>query len=186
MTEYPLKNSKSVHPGWRWHYFAPREVLSPHGIKYLKRGNLKLQGILLDALDVYRSELGVPLYCNHENLVFRGWRSQKENRTVEKVTDSPHIQGIAVDLSCYQMNLFDFLIKAIRFKHWRGIGIYPHKNFIHHDIRTVLRDIIIVWNGYKNKTVILDKRAWAGSDESLAFLLKKELELPSNWELTND
>ena len=192
---------------WRWKYFSPAEVLSPDGQKMLRRNNLKLQGFALDNLEKFREFVGKPIYCNHKTLKYRGYRSAKENRRIKGVPDSQHCQGIAFDLNCYSIPLSVFAVYALLYTYremsahkgspehqgFRGLGIYPKKNFIHVDFRTLpfeKENYVIVFNQdtkiagtNKGPSTILDMKQLNKKPEELLELLKKKLYLPRKWSM---
>jgi hypothetical protein len=183
---------------WRWQYFKPEEVLSPDGLAMLNRNNLKLQADAMNKLVRFREKLGLPISVNHSSLHYRGYRSEKENKKVGGVIDSPHSQGIAFDQTCYDMSLAQFAMAMIMYtwseirtnagspdhKGFRAIGIYPSKNFCHGDFRSFSgsrEDYIVVWNGDNQKTILLDKRGFSDLPEAVLYLLQKQLALPNKW-----
>jgi len=182
---------------WRWNHFEPKEVLSPEGLNHLNRGNLKIHGFFLDMLNDYRDFVDLPLYANHKSkrtksvLTLRGYRTNKENKKAKGVPDSPHPQGIAADLSCYDLDMATFIMKAVRYNHekyggFTGIGIYPNAFFIHHDARTMMSGGKVFWNGENRRSIFLEDKVLAGSDNSVFFALQKTLRLPKKWRLKND
>lgn len=171
-----------IKENWRWGNFAPHEVLSPHGLKMLRRKNLKIQGFALDVLQSFRTRIGMSVMVNHGRLTLRGWRSTVENKKARGVNDSPHVQGIAFDMNVYKMSLAQQAIATIRQEGFNGIGIYPKKNFIHGDCRTILTPKLkVVWNGSNKMAAILTEKHLSGSDAALLNFLKKSLLLPTNW-----
>lgn len=181
---------------WRWKYFHPSEVLSDEGLRHLKRNNLKLQGFALDRLEMFRKWLGKPLHCNHGHLKRRGWRSTKENRKIGGVNDSPHVQGIAFDLSCYDMSLAEFATAVVMYsafhpsnEGFRGIGIYPDNNFVHVDCRTLpvkTEDYLVTWSRTlttSRASIIKYSDLFKESPARTLDLLKAELALPKKWRI---
>jgi len=129
---------------WRWRYFTPEEVLSPDGLEQYARGILLISPTLLDHLEALRSKLKHPLRVNHNGLKFRGYRSPHENYSIvggEKY--SYHMQGLAADISCYQVSQEQFLGAIRSLGAFRGIGIYD--TFVHVDIRHSLTNAEVSW-----------------------------------------
>jgi uncharacterized protein YcbK (DUF882 family) len=131
---------------WRWRYFTPEEVLSPDGLEQYSRGILLISPDLLDSLEALRTKLKHPLRVNHNGLHFRGYRSPHENYSIvggEKY--SYHMQGLAADVSCYQVPM-ETLIGTIRsMGKFRGIGVY--NTFVHIDMRHSLTGAEVLWKG---------------------------------------
>lgn len=176
---YPNKNITE----WRWRDFTPEQVLSPDGLEIFKRRNVfKLQAFAMDFLQEYRLSLDLPLLCNHAGHRRRGWRSTRENGLVEGVPDSPHMQGIAFDLNCRDLNLQDFFIRSIKFG-WSCVIVYPKRGFLHHDQRTIVGEYGLAQNGENHKTVIITEELRVKPSAELFEILKKELSLPTEWRL---
>lgn len=127
---------------WVWKLFQPSEVLSPAGLAQLANGNLMLQEFALDLLVEFRRFLGVPLFCNHGTLKFRGYRSLKENETIGGAPFSRHCQGIAFDLSS-ELPIQLLFERAKDFDRFGAIGYYPDNKFIHVDCRSVSGETVI-------------------------------------------
>ena len=195
---------------WRWENFAPAEVLSPHGLKLLRRNNLKLQGFALDGLQNFRTFIQAPISVNHGHLKYRGYRSTAENawlpgstkkKPIRGAPDSTHVQGIAFDQNCYSTTLPNFYVTAVRYsleqarksggnpshKGFRAIGVYPNKNFIHTDFRSFPRqkeDYVFLFNGeMKGYGFPLYEKDMPKTLPALLQLLKRELRLPGHWSL---
>ena len=185
---------------WRWKYFSPEEVLSPDGLNmYRNRNTIKLQGFALDNLESLREYVSCPIMCNHGGLQRRGWRSTRENKIIGGVANSPHVQGIAFDLTCYDTGLTQFL-KLVLYHTKReisnnignlhagvrGLGIYPTKNFLHVDYRTLpakSEDYVVVWNGENRRSCILDKSVLSLEVPEIMLYLNSNLKLPNNWRI---
>lgn len=119
---------------WKWPNFKPEEVLSPEGLMLLGRGILVIQPIFLDALESFRAYVNKPLLINHHGMTCRGYRSPFENKKVKGDAHSFHTQGLAADISCYELSVEELHKSAITFG-FHGIGFYPSKNFVHCDLR---------------------------------------------------
>lgn len=131
---------------WKWSSFEPEEVLSPEGLLQLKRGVMLISPYLLDTLQAFRNDLGVPILINHKKLNYRGYRSPRENyKIVKGETYSFHMQGLAADCSCPSLSWDYFVYKATSFPLWKGIGLYKSMNFIHLDIRPSLDGSVTKW-----------------------------------------
>lgn len=118
---------------WRWLNFAPDEVLSPDGLKIYERGVLPLRELALDTLEVFRTELGLPIIINSGPNTLRGFRSPKEHLSLARENQfSFHCQGVAFDISVRGMGGKELYEKAIRFG-WRGVILYP--TWVHVDLR---------------------------------------------------
>lgn len=163
---------------------------------HYERGNLKLQGFALDRLVMFREFIDKPLHCNHAHLRYRGFRAAKENKRIGGVPDSPHSQGIAFDLSCYDIPLAEFLTLAVMYSAlhpknlgFRAIGVYPENNFLHVDFRTFLsdkEDYMLLWNRTSkiNKASIIKySDIFPESPARTLDLLKRELALPKKWRI---
>lgn len=183
---------------WRWKYFSPEEVLSPDGLyMYKHRNTIKLQGFALDNLESLREYVSNPIMCNHAGLKRRGWRSHKENKAIKGVPNSPHVQGIAFDLSCYDTGLVRFLELVIAHtkreidnnignlhRGVRGLGIYPSKNFLHVDYRTLpakYENYMVVWNGDNRYSTLVSDSTMSLQTKDIMLYLQKMLKLPNNW-----
>lgn len=185
---------------WRWANFTPKEVLSPKGLSFYRRNVFKLQGYAMDRLQWYREFLRAPISINHGHLKYRGWRSSYENANIGGRPDSTHCQGIAFDMNCYQADLAPFAVATVAYslecaknskgdpahRGFRGIGIYPKKNFIHGDFRSYAaqkEDYVVIWNGDAGGVLILHEKHTPKTLPALLRLLKVELKLPENWRL---
>lgn len=120
---------------WYSKYFQPSEVLSPTGMRELKKGNLLIQPQLLQIADEFREFIGHPIICNSrkDKLFYRGYRSPAENQQVGGAMLSRHVQGIAMDIHCPKLSIFEFHEQARKFKKWTYVKLYP--TWIHVDIR---------------------------------------------------
>lgn len=120
---------------WTSKYFRPEEVLSPAALLHYKQtGNCVMCPAMLGELDDFREFVGYPLFINHGELRFRGFRSYIENTSIGGAKWSWHMFGKAADISCYKLTLHQLHEAAKDFK-WQGIGYYPNNNFIHVDMR---------------------------------------------------
>lgn len=144
--------NSSIEAYWskRWPNFKPEEVLSPDGLAQLAKGNMMFSPDVLDLAQAFRVYINMALFCNHAGLSNRGYRSPEENARIKGSGKfSRHVQGIALDLSCYGMAL-DKLFNAAKSFQWRGrgwtaIGIYTRKNFIHVDERMIFEGEKRIW-----------------------------------------
>lgn len=131
----------------RWPYFRPYEVLSPDHIKaFEEKGVIMVQEHAMDFLCKYREWIQFPLLINQGMLKYRGTRSYVENITAGGKEDSQHLLGIAFDISCPHLLLDDLEHRALSFG-WHGVGKYPSKDFVHHDLRTLLYGKPTTWIG---------------------------------------
>lgn len=177
---------------WKWEDFKPDEVLSPDGLKFFNKGNLKLQGFALDNLQEFRKYLNLGIIVNSGNNRHRGYRSEKENKNLKgAVPNSTHTQGIAFDTTPSGAGLFSFYVTALTWS-WlrlklkkdskknvelgfRGFGIYKNSNFCHFDCRTIINDVLVIWNGDTGKTAILDALIMERSIVEVRDYVEKEL-----------
>lgn len=175
-----IENNKNI-TEWRWRDFTPEQVLSPDGLEIFKRRNVfKLQAFAMDFLQDYRLVVDLPFLCNHAGQRRRGWRSTRENGLVGGVPDSPHMQGIAFDLNCRELKLQEFFIKSIKYG-WSCVIIYPTKQFLHHDQRSIIGEYTLAQNGENHKTIIITEELRAKPEAELFEILKKALSLPNEW-----
>jgi uncharacterized protein YcbK (DUF882 family) len=133
---------------WKWKYFQPKEVLSPVGLYQYERGNLMVQAFALDAFDQLREEVGSRLVANGAGLKFRGYRSPVENKSIGGAELSRHCQGIALDVTPLDIQLYDFYQHVLSLANelgLGGIGYYPSKGFVHIDCRPLMTDGPITW-----------------------------------------
>ncbi len=131
---------------WKWKYFTPEEVLSPEGLVQYSRGILLISPDLLDRLELLRTKLRKPIRVNHAGLKYRGYRSPHENYSIvggEKY--SYHMMGLAADISCYHLKFDEFAAFVRKSELFKGMGVYPAKNFIHVDIRHSLTNNLVTW-----------------------------------------
>ncbi len=132
-------------PGWRWPNFQPYEVLSPDGLEQLLKGVLLINPIVLDKLEELRALIAHPILVNTPDLVYRGYRSPRENYGIVKGSRfSFHMQGLAVDISVIDFD-FEKLKTAVFNSGWHGIGVYLSKKFIHCDLRPRLGKEVAMW-----------------------------------------
>lgn len=131
---------------WRWNSFKPEEVLSQDGLIALQKGVYVIQPVLMDTLEAFREKVGSPLLVNHSGLTYRGYRSFGENKMAGGERFSFHMQGLAVDISCNNVDIEYLYQKAKEFI-WTGIGFYPKKHFVHCDLRTTVDGKRMMWNG---------------------------------------
>jgi hypothetical protein len=120
---------------WPVKYFKPEEVLSPLGLVQYNRGNLMLQIDALLKLDNFREFLGRPLICNTGILRLRGYRNLEENKRAGGAAYSRHMQGIAFDVHCPSISVFELFELAKKFG-WPCVLKYA--SFIHVDNRFLL------------------------------------------------
>ena len=105
--------------------------------KYFSREELKckcgcdtceMDEAFLTKLDLLRFRYGKPIYLNS------AYRCPEHNKKVGGVGDSPHTQGLGVDIRCDRQNAYQILklVMALRFS---GIGISQKGDgrFIHID-----------------------------------------------------
>lgn len=93
-------------------------------------GTLKIETVLIQALELFRSLAGKPV------VVHDGYRCPAHNQEVGGVTDSEHTRGLAADVSVAGMSLqemFDLALQVPAFRNG-GIGVYDSV-FVHLDIR---------------------------------------------------
>jgi uncharacterized protein YcbK (DUF882 family) len=133
---------------WRWEFWKPEEVLSPMGLTQWERGNLLFQPFALDTFDELRRILQKPLRANHGKLELRGYRSCHENYKASGAPLSRHVQGIALDVTCYHSpvaELFEAIEKVSEVLGIGGIGYYPDRNFVHIDCRPLIDGKPTIW-----------------------------------------
>lgn len=124
---------ESINWSESWEHFKPSEVLSPLALKaYEKTGVIGCDISSLDALQEFRTTLGVPIRVNYAGLTLRGYRTPKEHLTIKQGAQmSPHTRGMAFDCTPIGMNIQQFYEEALKFKRWLGIGKYG--TFVHLD-----------------------------------------------------
>ncbi len=184
---------------WRWDNFTPKEVLSPDGLALLRKNNLTLQGHALDRLQWYREFLKAPLSINHAGLKYRGFRSWRENKKIGGAEGSKHCFGLAFDMNCYSASTSAFTVATVAYsieqikknktphhRGFRGIGVYPKKNFVHGDFRSFAaqnEDYLLIWNGDAGGLLVLHEKDFPTSLTGILALLKRELNVPHSWSL---
>ncbi len=184
-------------------FFRPEEVLSPNGLAMFRKGNLLLQNFAMENLTAFRRELNTPFSINHAGLQYRGYRSSIENAKVGGAQYGRHEQGIAFDITMYDLSLCEQMMQTIMFtakqialhknspepgKHSgvRALGVYPSKNFCHNDYRALPskgEEYMVVWNGSSPGVAILDERVLRSSPEAILIFLQKQLGLPKTWRI---
>jgi len=116
-------------------HFSPHEIFSPEtwGFFHL------LDYTAMKRLQLFRTELGVPLLVNHGSHRLRGVRSCAEQQGLIRkfgkghaARFSMHIMGKAFDVSASTIKPGELAAKAERFG-WGFIKIYS--NFVHLDLR---------------------------------------------------
>jgi uncharacterized protein YcbK (DUF882 family) len=134
---------------WSWPNFTPAEVLSPAGLDYLERTGICLvRSEALDLLQAFRSDLGVKMRVNHGDMKLRGYRFFYENQGLPNSSDySQHVQGVAFDVSCYEIDNTSLYEQALDFG-WTGIGLYD--TFVHMDIRHSPSGKRFTWDARRN------------------------------------
>lgn len=131
--------------GWRWKDFQPYEVLSPDGLEQFVKGVLLIHPMVLDRLEKLRALIQHPIIINTKELLYRGYRSPKENYEIVKGSRySFHMQGLAVDISVVDLD-FEILKNAVLDSDWHGVGLYPTRKFIHCDLRPRLDREVVLW-----------------------------------------
>lgn len=128
----------------RFPNFAPEEVLSPDGLSALERGIIVINLTAMEFLEQFRNYVGYPLVINTKEHAHRGYRSFAENLHVGGERFSFHMQGVAFDITCPELNLFELRERAIKFG-WHAIGYYPKRGFIHCDLRPMLDENQTLW-----------------------------------------
>lgn len=88
-------------------------------------GENKISHEFVKKLDACREEAGVPF------LITSGYRCVKHNKKVGGVADSSHTRGYAADIA-FGRNM-TVILGACR-KHFKRVGVYKNKNFVHVDI----------------------------------------------------
>jgi len=69
---------------------------------------------------------------NKPIIVTSGYRCQQYNKSIGGYANSPHCEGLAADIYCKSVNIYDLAGRADLI--FPRIGIYPDNNFIHVDI----------------------------------------------------
>lgn len=117
---------------WRWPNFSPEEIASNRFINGnsgpVEKAELVVDERSMDMLQALRTKLGKPLVLNS------AFRSETYNRQIGGTTNSFHVKGMAFDVSMlnHDPEAFEAAAIAVGF---RGIGHYPHSNFMHIDTR---------------------------------------------------
>ncbi len=122
-----VKQSQTPAPTYK--YFSPAEV-----------AKWKLKPELWAKLDLIRAECGFPF------IITSGFRTQAENDALNgSVSDSSHLSGLAVDLSCTDSTRRFKMIDVARKYGIKRLGI--GKTFVHMDISTTLPQEVM-WHYY--------------------------------------
>lgn len=139
--------------GWQWEHFAPKEVLSPTGLKQLFDHNeLMLQVSALNKLALFRAAADAPILCNFGSCKYRGYRAPSENTFgAGGAPLSRHVQGIAFDVTIEGYTVGEMFALAKAFG-WAGIGAYYDMNFIHVDDRHKFDGLKTIWSDRQNGT----------------------------------
>ena len=87
-------------------------------------GKEEMKKELLELLYKARVESGIPFIINS------GYRCEKHNKKVGGASNSAHLRGYAVDISCTNSNRRYDLLKVFM-KYFKRVGL--HKQFIHVD-----------------------------------------------------
>ena len=129
---------------WPATNFTPEEILSPESINlYKMTGLINVDDEALENLQAFRDFIGISLVVNFGEHRHRGTRTYAENQKIKgSATNSPHCLGKAFDISCKEfepIELYDF---ALKFKRFKGIGIYD--TWLHVDC--AWRSKITVWD----------------------------------------
>ena len=66
--------------------------------------------------------------------VVSGYRTESYNKSINGAENSYHCKGMACDIECSGINLYELGMIAVKCR-MNGVIIYPKKNFIHVDVR---------------------------------------------------
>lgn len=103
-------------------------------------GGNKISPILIRELEKLREECGnYPLYINS------GYRCPRHNWEVGGATNSQHVQGTAADVARPQELTFAEFKAAVFRCDFDGVGLYPHQDFIHVDVRDGAQGPYYLW-----------------------------------------
>lgn len=135
----------------RWPFFTPEEIFSPDQLElFVNKGVCPYSFRSLDKLHDFRRFVDLPLMVNTPQHRRRGSRSLREVHEINLDTRAPAEEWgysfhlwCAFDITCPILDTLDLYHKALEFKLWGGIGLYP--NFIHCDDRDNLTGITTTW-----------------------------------------
>ena len=118
-------------------YFQPHEVFSP---EIMAKGYWHLVNLeMLRAANRTRDILGYPCYINHDKYWLRGVVSASEVLTRDGAKYTTHVQGHAIDLSCYDVTIDELAaaMKEAGFKY-----LIKYRSWVHGDMAERGRIII--------------------------------------------
>lgn len=115
-------------------HFDPIEVLSPDGLRMMRRGIIPQLPEALHKLDMFRGWLNAPLICNHQTTQLRGFRSPEENHRIYGDYRYTFHYWCAFDIHSPDISKEELFRAAIRFS-WRGVYYDEKLNFVHVDLR---------------------------------------------------
>lgn len=97
---------------------------------------------LIELLEELRDSIGgIPLHINS------GYRCPTHNYNVGGVKNSQHVLGTAADVAVPMGMTFDDFQWYVSQLPFDGIGLYPHQDFIHVDVRDGGIGSKIYWQG---------------------------------------
>jgi len=73
-------------------------------------------------------------YIHKPIKIISGYRTEEYNKSINGAENSYHCKGMACDIQVEDMNIYELGMIASHFR-FKGVIIYPKKNFIHVDIR---------------------------------------------------
>lgn len=111
---------------WPAPNFTPEEILSPESILlYERTGLINVDYDSLTMLQYFRNFVGSELLVNFGEHKHRGTRTHAENQKIKgSATNSPHCLGKGFDISSKIYSPKELYDLAIKFCHFRGLGIY--------------------------------------------------------------
>lgn len=89
---------------------------------------VKVANELVVKLQIIRDTIDRPI------IVGSGYRTKEHNKKIGGAKNSYHMKGMAADIHCHSVKLYDLTIAAI-IAGFIGIIIYKDRNFIHVDLR---------------------------------------------------
>ena len=118
----------------RLKYFKEKEFKCPCC------GKSEMDNEFVEMLDKARGFAGIPFKINS------GWRCEDRNKVVCGKSDSAHLSGFAVDISCKDSRSRALIIEALAWIGFNRFGIAGKYsgNFIHVDNHPT-KDKVVIW-----------------------------------------
>lgn len=152
--DYPMST-------WRWPSFSPEEIASNRFIKGSsgpkEKAELMIDERSMDMLQALRTRLGKPMIVNS------AFRTETYNAQIGGAKNGYHPKAMAFDISMANHDPSEFEAAAIAVG-FRGIGHYPHSNFMHIDSRQSSQ-VVRFKGGGKNNAWFPSTRGTFSGDE---------------------